>query len=419
MYTSLLCRKQFDLIHNITLIKAIFFYLFYIYKVKIIIQKLVKPKTSFCNVTLNHYMMYVKDISHLKGGTMRKKVLASLLALTLAAGMLAGCGSKKEEGSEAKTEGSVEITQEAAGETGEYEPVTITLNLDRSGLGTNVDYTFTAKPTHVVADGDQMADMFFDLGLDDCMAGYVSGACVNTDYQYPNEEGVKELVEAGTNLRDVSKETVLAVEPDFLVGWDSLFSDKNYSIDFCKQHNIAPYFPYVCSDSAKFEDLYKDYETLGKIFQVEDVAAQKVQAMKDTLDEVAKTLGDDAFKNPVNVFVYDSGEDAPFTACQGMPGDILEKAGAISSFSEIEKGWATPSWEEVVAKDPDAILILEYNGDVDAKKEFLKTNTYTKDLRAVKEDKIYVANCAIMQGSAGSAELVKSIAQQLYPDKFK
>jgi iron complex transport system substrate-binding protein len=56
---------------------------------------------------------------------------------------------------------------------------------------------------------------------------------------------------------------------------------------------------------------------------------------------------------------------------------------------------------------------------VDAKKEFLKTNTYTKDLRAVKEDKIYVANCAIMQGSAGSAELVKSIAQQLYPDKFK
>ena len=350
---------------------------------------------------------------------MRKKVLASLLALTLAAGMLAGCGSKKEESSEAKTEGSVEITQEAAGETGEYEPVTITLNLDRSGLGTNVDYTFTAKPTHVVADGDQMADMFFDLGLDDCMAGYVSGACVNTDYQYPNEGGVKELVEAGTNLRDVSKETVLAVEPDFLIGWDSLFSDKNYSIDFCKQHNIAPYFPYVCSDSAKFEDLYKDYETLGKIFQVEDVAAQKVQAMKDTLDEVAKTLGDDAFKNPVNVFVYDSGEDAPFTACQGMPGDILQKAGAISSFSEIEKGWATPSWEEVVAKDPDAILILEYNGDVDAKKEFLKTNTYTKDLRAVKEDKIYVANCAIMQGSAGSAELVKSIAQQLYPDKFK
>ncbi len=350
---------------------------------------------------------------------MKKKVLALFLATALTAGLLAGCGSSTKTETEDQTAAAEKITQATSGETGDYEPVTITLNLDRSGLGTNVDYTFTAKPTHVVADGDQMADMFFDLGLEDCMAGYVSGACVNTDYQYPNEKGVKELVEAGTNLRDVSKETVLDVEPDFLVGWDSLFSDKNYSIDFCKEHNIAPYFPYVCSDSATFEDLYKDYETLGKIFQVEDVAAEKVKTMKDTLDEVAKTLGEDAFKNPVNVFVYDSGEDAPFTACQGMPGDILEKAGAISSFSEIEKGWATPSWEEVVNKDPDAILILEYNGDVEAKKEFLRTNTYTKDLRAVKEDKIYVANCAIMQGSAGSADLVKSIAQQLYPDKFK
>ena len=352
---------------------------------------------------------------------MKKKLIATLMAAVMAAGMLTGCGGGggSAKPAEGETQAAEQITQAASDETGAYEPVTITLNLDRSGLGTNVDYTFTAKPTHVVADGDQMADMFFDLGLDDCMAGYVSGACVNTDYQYPNEKGVKELVEAGTNLRDVSKETVLAVEPDFLVGWDSLFSDKNYSIDFCKEHNIAPYFPYVCSDSATFEDLYKDYETLGKIFQVEDVAAQKVETMKATLEEVKAALGDDAFANPINVFVYDSGEDAPFTACQGMPGDILKKAGAISSFDEIAKGWATPSWEEVVAKDPDAILILEYNGDVEEKINFLKTNTYTKDLRAVKEGKIYVANCAIMQGSAGSADLVKSIAKQLYPDKIK
>ncbi len=41
------------------------------------------------------------------------------------------------------------------------------------------------------------------------------------------------------------------------------------------QNGIAMYFPYVCSDQATFEDLYKDYETLGNIFQVEDVAAEK------------------------------------------------------------------------------------------------------------------------------------------------
>ena len=85
--------------------------------------------------------------------------------------------------------------------------------------------------------------------------------------------------------------------------------------------------------------------------------------MKDTLQEVKDTLGDDVYQNPVTVFAYDSGEDAPFTACQGMPGDIIKRAGGISIFDDIEAGWATPSWEEVVERDPDVILILDYTGD--------------------------------------------------------
>ncbi|MEI3525194.1 MAG: hypothetical protein V8Q27_02935 [Eubacteriales bacterium] len=39
-------------------------------------------------------------------------------------------------------------------------------------------------------------------------------------------------------------------------------------------------------------------------------------------------------------------EDVPFTACQGVPGDIIKKAGGISIFDDIEAGWAKPSWEE-------------------------------------------------------------------------
>jgi len=102
-----------------------------------------------------------------------------------------------------------------------------------------------------------------------------------------------------------------------------------------------------------------------------------------------------------------------------MPGDILKSAGAISIFNDIEAGWATPSWEEVVERDPDAILLLDYDGDVEEKAEFLRTNAATKDLRAIKEGKIYSACCADMQGSAGSAAAVEEIAKQLYPDCFQ
>jgi hypothetical protein len=93
--------------------------------------------------------------------------------------------------------------------------------------------------------------------------------------------------------------------------------------------------------------------------------------MKEKLAEVKEKLGEDAYKNPIKVFVYDSGEDAPFTACQGVPGDMIKRAGGISIFNDINKGWATPSWEEVVQRDPDVILILDYSNDTEKKKEFL------------------------------------------------
>ena len=95
-----------------------------------------------------------------------------------------------------------------------------------------------------------------------------------------------------------------------MMGWDSLFSDKNFSVSFCLENGIIPYFPYCCSDAATFEDIYKDYEVLGNVFGVQDVAAEKIQAMKDKLAFVKETLGDDVYADPIRVFVYDSGEDA-------------------------------------------------------------------------------------------------------------
>jgi iron complex transport system substrate-binding protein len=357
---------------------------------------------------------------------MKKKILAALLCTAMVVTMI-GCGGSKDDGKKTVTgsKGDEYVVDEEAktvatdDSKSEYEPYTITLNLERSGIGQNMEETFTSAPTKVIADGDQMADFFFDLGLEDHMSGFTRGACWSTVSNYPARDKVKKITEDGVNLQNASKEQILDAGCDFMMGWDSLFSEDNFSVDFCLEHGIIPYFPYCCSDSATFEDIYKDYEVLGNVFGVQDLAAEKVQAMKDKLEEVKETLGEDAYKNPVKVFVYDSGEDAPFTACQGVPGDMIKRAGGISIFDDIDKGWATPSWEEVVERDPDVILILDYDYDTEKKEEFLKTNDFTKDLRAVKEGRIYSACCSDMQGSAGSAGTVEIMAKQFYPDKFK
>ncbi len=366
---------------------------------------------------------------------MMKKRMALILA---AAMLLTACGGAGANAPAAEGSGDAQASTTVTGSKGDeykvkeetiavgtddtksdYEPYTITLNLERSGIGQNMEETFTSAPTKAIADGDQMADFFFDLGLEDHMAGFTRGACWSTVSNYPARDKVTKLTEDGVNLRNASKETILATGCDFMMGWDSLFSEDAFSVDFCLENNIIPYFPYCCSDSATMEDIYKDYEVLGNVFGVKELADQKVQAMKDKLEEVKTALGEDVYKNPVTVFVYDSGEEAPFTACQGVPGDMIKRAGGISIFDDIQKGWATPSWEEVVQRDPDVILILDYDYDTEAKEEFLKTNEFTKELRAVKEGRIYSACCSDMQGSAGSANTVEIMAKQFHPDKFK
>ena len=358
---------------------------------------------------------------------MKKRIFALLLTALL---LLSACGSAKKDDGTTTVTGSkgdeYKVTEEAIAVSTdenaekEYEPYTITLNLERSGIGQNMEETFTAAPTHAVADGDQMADMLFDLGLADHMAGFTRGACLSTVSEYPGRDTVRKLTPDGVNLRNATRETIIDTGCDFMMGWDSLFSENNFSVSFCLEHGIIPYFPYCCSDSATFEDIYRDYEVLGNIFGVQEVAAQRIEAMKETLERVKATLGEEVYANPIRVFVYDSGEDAPFTACQGMPGDMIKLAGGISIFDDIQKGWATPSWEEVVERDPDVILILNYNYDDTAEKtEFLQNNEFTSQMRAVQEGRIYVANCADMQGSAGSAGTVEIMARQFYPELFK
>ena len=131
-----------------------------------------------------------------------------------------------------------------------YEPVTIQLNLERSGLGKNVEYTFKQKPDHVVASGDQMADLFFDLGLEEQMAGYTKGSCWSLVSEYPARDSVPQIAEPGVNLSSVSKEELLATGCDFLIGWDSVFSDKNSVQNSVTKMELPCNFPYVCSDSA-------------------------------------------------------------------------------------------------------------------------------------------------------------------------
>lgn len=342
---------------------------------------------------------------------MKHRKWLTVVAACMAALTLAGCGTSSS---------SKNSTSQTVSAKKYKKPITVIENMQPSGLSTHHKVVIRKEPTKIFANGDANADIMFDLGLANRMVGYTRGSCMNNE-KYPGRNKVKQIAKPGVDIEGVSKEKVLSTNCDFIIGGSGVFSDKNLSLSFCKKNGITPYSTYVSTNNGSFNELYKDYRTLGKIFRVEKRANNRINKMKATLNSVHQAIGDDAYNHPVKIFDYDSGESTPFTACQGMPGDVFKKAGAVSIFNDVHKGWSTVSWEQVAKRDPDAIVVNDYgsHNDVKNKIKFLKTNKQTKNLRAVKENRIYAVNCANMIGSAGSAKTVQKLAKQLYPNDFK
>lgn len=66
------------------------------------------------------------------------------------------------------------------------------------------------------------------------------------------------------------------------------------------------------------------------------------------------------------MLVYDSGNDGVFT-CSGTNFEslLVGFAGGDNIFKDLnEKQWVTVSYEEVLARDPDVILIHDYDFSV-------------------------------------------------------
>ncbi|MDD8022281.1 MAG: ABC transporter substrate-binding protein [Paracoccaceae bacterium] len=256
------------------------------------------------------------------------------------------------------------------------------------------EVTFDAAPTRAISNDVNLTEMMLVLGLRDTMVGYtgISG------WKTLDEEmraGVAELPELSAKYP--TKEVLAGAEPDFFfAGW-------NYGMRVGGEVTPETLEPlgiqtYELTEScihigpkakSTMDDMYADILNLGRIFGVEAKAEDLVAGWKARLAEV--TAGVDR-ATPLRVFVYDSGEEAPFTAgAYAMPTALIEAAGGTNIMNDLEKSWAEISWEPVVERNPEVVVIVNY-GDVTAEQKiaFMKDNTAFANIDAVKNDRFVV-----------------------------
>ena len=164
---------------------------------------------------------------------------------------------------------------------------------------------------------------------------------------------------------------------------------------------------------ASIDDMYADLLNLGSIFNVEDRAKNLVNDYKAELKSFKSNL---ETGEPVRVFVYDSGEDTPFTAgLYAMPTALIEAAGGVNVMNGFEKSWGTVTWEEVVAQNPEVIIIVNY-GSVTAeqKRAFMMSNPAFANIEAVKNDRFVTLEYVEATPGPRNIKAIKTLAKAFW-----
>lgn len=349
---------------------------------------------------------------------------ARLTAMALAAVLLAGLAGCSRSGSESpatETRGAPPTAQSVApavvasssspsGTTG--SPVTVQV------CGAPV--TYTQVPQRAVTHDVSITEMFLFLGLGDKLVGYsgIPSASKEIDARYKDALArVPMLSQNYTNL-----EAVLGVQADFFFGgWSYGFREGQLTPALLAQHGVASYvltescIRVVSRDRVSMEDTFTDLRNIGKIFHVEAHAESLVQGLERDLRDLEQRTRNVGHRP--RVFVYDSLEDTPVTSGRfGMPHAMIEAAGGTNIFDDIPSNWPRGNWEDVVARDPEWIVIVDYgHPKAQGKIDFLLRKPELSEVDAIRHKRFFVLTYAEATPGPRNVAKARELAQALHP----
>lgn len=286
-------------------------------------------------------------------------------------------------------------------------PFTLTSYMD-------MEITFDHVPERVIAANACTGDELMAMGLGDkIIATAYNNSLINPLYQ---EEYDQIPIAAETYLE---LETILSLEPDFVFGRSSSFSEKrNTTHDVLSSYGIASLSGVESyTVGAEVDVVYEDFYNLGKIFNLEEKAEEIVSAMKAQIAGVEEAV---AGQEPVKVFVYDMmQENGAYTCGNNFTATLIRHAGGENIFSDLDTTWATVGWEEIVERNPDVIVINDYGStSLEEKIAQLKENPALASVSAIANDRIISVTLCEVFACSMTGDTIEKFAHAFHPDCF-
>jgi iron complex transport system substrate-binding protein len=204
--------------------------------------------------------------------------------------------------------------------------------------------TGTRAPLRVVSLHDVTTELVVALGSTSRLVGVGEPVDVSPDVQ--------------AQIRDVTRvgglESIRAVEPDVVLGLGVVADRDPELVKSLRKAGIDVYL----ADPATLEDVFALTRAVAERVGASSRGEQLVSGLRA---QVAKLGAAEPARR--RVFVYDCC-DPPFTAGgRTVLADLIARAGGQNIFADLDADWTHVSWEEVLVRRPELIVIHAYRHD--------------------------------------------------------
>ncbi|WP_240201772.1 ABC transporter substrate-binding protein [Pseudomonas sp. PDNC002] len=265
-------------------------------------------------------------------------------------------------------------------------------------------------PQRILALNQHAADLLLALGAGERLVG-VAYIDDDLDVASGRYRGVPLL-----SRQYPSAEAVYAQRPDLVVaGFASAFRLGNLSREELAGHGVASYLldaGCVARQDDLFAGVEQDLKTLGDLLGEQGRAQALIHQQRAELAEARRLF---AHNKPLDVFYLDSASNGlESQGRRGVVTQLLHAAGAHNLFEDVDLGSFTANAEQLLARDPDVILLADALwSTAEQKMKTLRADPVLSRLRAVREGRFAALPFTHLFPGVHSGQAARELAQEL------
>ncbi len=258
-------------------------------------------------------------------------------------------------------------------------------------------------PQRIISLVPSNTEILFALGLEDKVVG-VTEFC-----NYPAEVFDKEKV-GGFSTPDIEK--IIALQPDLILA-GSIHREE--VIPALEERGLTVF----ALAPENLDEVLKDIEMVGKITGKEKEAFKLITQLKERIEAITDKTERLKPQERPSVFFITWHDPLKSMGSKSLPHELIEKAGGVNIFQDVEERNFQVEFETVVYCDPQVIIVTVGHAAGEAKAfEWAKEEPRLKVTEAGKNSRIFPLDTGLTRCGPRAVDALEEFAKFIHPEIF-